>query len=210
MRLALITLLFGTIVIADASSVSKNMNVTPQNVAPLPRLLRVLRTAKTEEDNEERAIGFAMIDNIFESISVQMALKNKETGVDKAFQLLKLDEVGENLFQNPQFTNWEKYVKMVKGKDADNAILSSLHYRYGDDGVSKLLANAEKKPATKELATKLEAKRLNDWIRDYRFYTPDKVFENLKLNKATDNMFDSPQLATFSKFVDMWNPRNSR
>ncbi|POM62673.1 Avirulence protein (Avh) [Phytophthora palmivora] len=180
----------------DAISVSTNVKIT--NAVNLPHSLmadqkvpvkRLLRTAKrTDEDDEERAFNAAKIDDAFIS--------------------LKLDKVSGNLFENPNWKKWTEQVAKASSNDVDDSILSSLTRRYKVDGVTTLLASAKNTPATSELAAKLEALRLKQWLN--AGFEPGRVFGMLKLDVSRAKMFDSPQLEALTKYVALFNSKHLR
>ncbi|OWZ12206.1 Avirulence (Avh) protein [Phytophthora megakarya] len=82
----------------------------------------------------------------------------------------------------------------------DKVILGTLSSHYQDDVLSQMLIAAKKKPETKEMATTLQIEQLQTWLSKK---TPaDDVFALLQLNKADDKLFDSPQFALWSKYLD--------
>lgn len=66
-----------------------------------------------------------------ETALLNMWRGEKQLSEDAGFKLLKLDEEGDKLFQNPLVNTWASYVKML-GTGSDKSIFLTLKARYGE------------------------------------------------------------------------------
>ncbi|KAG3126556.1 hypothetical protein PI126_g22267 [Phytophthora idaei] len=81
--------------------------------------------------------------------------KDKDT--DAVFLKLKLNTAGENIFANPKFLVWAKYVKNYNTKhdDMTTSMLPTLINQYGQSRLARMLEEAKQVGTTKDIATKL-------------------------------------------------------
>ncbi|POM63598.1 Secreted RxLR effector peptide protein [Phytophthora palmivora] len=129
------------------------------------------------------------------------------TKADDVFNALDLKLAGDKLFENSHWKPFTEYVTKLDSSDADNAIVTALMRIYDNVGLSKLLAAAKKVPATEAEALKWEGVRLKFWLKNN--VSPDEIFKVLQLNKAADDLFDSPQFVTWVNYLKMFNEKNS-
>ncbi|KAG2765408.1 hypothetical protein PC129_g7209 [Phytophthora cactorum] len=234
MRVHYIALLVGVLAAtACADLLRTDSKITTPLVARSPTFdrdgvasKRGLRAHKPSVDNEERGIfdtvddfvknllkektGWAPIDNLIENVSLNPKIKEmlqKNTPVDDAFIALEVDKATGNLLDSQQWKDWAVFIIKRNKKDPDESLASALSIKFGLDGASKILATAAKDPKTKEIATKLEEVQLKRWL-DYGF-KPDQIFNSLNLNEKVDNIFESPQFATWVSFLTAYNKKNT-
>ncbi|RAW25522.1 hypothetical protein PC110_g18063 [Phytophthora cactorum] len=60
------------------------------------------------------------------------------------FNLLKLSEVGDELFDSPMFRTWISYVTNLNDKNSDELMFSVIKKHYDDDILDKLFVEAKK------------------------------------------------------------------
>ncbi|KAG6964139.1 hypothetical protein JG688_00007832 [Phytophthora aleatoria] len=173
---------------------------------------RFLRTHKTNVDeDEERVFGFKLgfIDDIIENMSLSPQFKemlNKRTSADKAYKAFKVDKVTDDLLASAQWKEWALYISKLNKNDPEESLAAAMTVAYGGDGFAKIVAKAAKDPNTKELAAKLEAGQLSRWSG--LDSSPDAIFKVLKLQEKTDNIFDSPQFATWTSYLKAYNQKH--
>jgi uncharacterized protein with PhoU and TrkA domain len=131
-------------------------------------------------------------------------VKGKSANV--AFSMLKLDKAGDNLLSNPQFKAWVSYVASINAKHPKTAVVSTLVGRYGDEAVAKMLDAAKKVEGTSEMATKLQAAQMREWLRSGK--SADDVFELLKLDDGLETLLTNPSLNILASYVNRFNQQN--
>ncbi|KAL3663744.1 hypothetical protein V7S43_011159 [Phytophthora oleae] len=211
------------LVLLAAAIVSATDAVTAQALPEEQNLSRFLRThkaTKATQDNSEERVSFAgiefklgFIDDILEQMHLSSTFKEllaKRGNAEKAYKAFKVDEVVDDVFQSSQWKEWAEYVKYVavrNKENADEALAAAMSVAYKPDGLSKMLATAAKNPDTIKIATTLENAQQSRWIRGG--FTPNAIFKTLKLDKA-DDIFDSPQFATWTNFLKTYNIENPK
>lgn len=82
------------------------------------------------------------------------------------FTLLKLNKAGDNLFDSPLLTMWQKYIAFFREKNPSQRVneLSILRKHFNDANLSKMLLDAEKVPSTKAYASDLLDDLLIRWM----------------------------------------------
>ncbi|KAG3238655.1 hypothetical protein PI124_g16383 [Phytophthora idaei] len=146
--------------------------------------------------------SYTAFTNIFSDQKLKELLKSG-TKVDDALKLLKLDEVGDDIFMHSDWNTWTKYMAMLNKDNTDEAITAALTRRFGSEKLAEMLAAAQKVPSTKELATKLESAQLKRWMNTGG--TPEYIFKILKLDNGADNLFDSAALTSWTNFLKPFN-----
>ncbi|KAG3140905.1 hypothetical protein PC128_g25089 [Phytophthora cactorum] len=202
-----------------ASPTTESINSAHKfSVAPRPLAVdqtdvgRFLRAHKTNVDeDEERVFGFKLgfIDDIIENMSLSPQFKemlNKRTSADKAYKAFKVDKVTDDLLASAQWKEWALYTSKLNKNDPEESLAAAMTVAYGGDGFAKIVAKAAKDPNTKELAAKLEAAQLSRWSG--LDSSPDAIFKVLKLQEKTDNIFDSPQYATWTSYLKAYNQKH--
>ncbi|KAH7464960.1 RxLR effector protein PSR2 [Phytophthora ramorum] len=210
-----------------ATSVSttsgRSLSTDPRDT-PVQRFLRKHEAVKTDESAEDEERGFstgiAFLDNIIHNAgtlwddiaqSHQLdSMLSARTNSNDAYKLLNVDKVTDNLLQSKEWKAWSTYVAMLDKSNADEAMVTSMVFQLKPDMLSKVLAEAAKNPSTKDIATRLESAQVKWWVS--LSGTPDDIFKTLKLNIARSDIFESPELATFTKYLDAFNkkPRNEQ
>ncbi|KAE9086911.1 hypothetical protein PF007_g20583 [Phytophthora fragariae] len=133
---------------------------------------------------------------------VQLAnwLASKQT-VDDVFKLLKLDDEGAKLFQNPVSSTWVSYATKLDEKNPDALMFSVLKARYDDDALATIFTVAKETRGAQSIAARQESILFTKWISDGK--TADDAFKLLKLNPKTDNFLKSPALDSWISYVKM-------
>ncbi|POM61848.1 Secreted RxLR effector peptide protein [Phytophthora palmivora] len=142
-----------------------------------------------------------------EATQIQTWLGSKSTP-DDVFQLLKLDEVGDDLLASPQLNTFTNYMNVFNKENPDKqtSLIAAMTTSYDDGGVVKILEAAKKIPSTEKIAMNLEAAQFHHWLSTDK--GPDKVFKALGLDKAGENLLSSPQFTKFTKYTDDFHAKH--
>ncbi|KAL4145923.1 hypothetical protein PRNP1_011796 [Phytophthora ramorum] len=120
---------------------------------------------------------------------------------DDVFDLLKLNDKGEKLFESPVAATWISYVTKLNTQNSDEVIFSSLKKLFDDEALAKMIAGAKTSASIAATAKKLEQVQLNKWMSEGK--TVDDIFALLKLNKDGEKLLQSPMLRTWISYVDL-------
>ncbi|KAL4166329.1 hypothetical protein KRP22_013592 [Phytophthora ramorum] len=120
---------------------------------------------------------------------------------DDVFDLLKLNDKGEKLFESPVAATWISYMTKLNTQNSDEVIFSSLKKLFDDEALAKMIAGAKNSASTTATATKLEQVQLNKWMSEGK--TADDIFALLKLNNEEGKLLQSPMLRTWISYVDL-------
>ncbi|KAE9338124.1 hypothetical protein PR003_g11662 [Phytophthora rubi] len=141
----------------------------------------------------------------------QMSLwKSSGKSADDVFGLLGLKNAGGKLFDNPEFATWIKYVDDLSegnSKKASLMMTSTLATQYSDKAILKMVAAAKKVPATKSVATRLEAAQIENWLSTNK--SPADTFKLFGL-RADDSLLANPTLNSWVKYLDDFNTKNPK
>ncbi|KAG1694186.1 hypothetical protein DVH05_021842 [Phytophthora capsici] len=120
----------------------------------------------------------------------------------QVFQLLKLDEAGTDLFTQPQIVTWAKYFedfhKVKPNKEA--TLFTFLQPRYTEATLAHMLIAAEKVPATKSIATRVQAELTSLWLTNK--VEPADVFKLLQLDEIGMPLLKDPVFNAWVKYTD--------
>ncbi|EGZ17294.1 hypothetical protein PHYSODRAFT_497933, partial [Phytophthora sojae] len=131
-----------------------------------------------------------------ETALLNMWRGEKQLSEDAGFKLLKLDEEGDKLFQNPLVNTWASYVKML-GTGSDKSIFLTLKARYGEGDLAQMLL--KKSESTGPLAARLEYAQRNSWITEGK--TADDIFKLLNVQKQNEKLLESPLYHSWTSYV---------
>ncbi|OWY96775.1 RxLR effector protein [Phytophthora megakarya] len=146
--------------------------------------------------NEERTQGFTNLKSIVEQTTLKHAIS--------AFEALNLRNV-KNLFKDPEFRVWLKYVDDLNNKTPDKASAASvLVKQYGDARFSKMLLVAMKDRKTEALARTLQDQLFKRWKNQN--ISPLQVFTFLNLGRG--DIISNPLLTSWLKYMDEFMVRN--
>ncbi|KAJ8508100.1 hypothetical protein ON010_g18904 [Phytophthora cinnamomi] len=124
--------------------------------------------------------------------------------------MLKLDQAGDTLLQNPLFFAWMKYTddfNEMYPKMRVPAITTLKTYKqYTNELLAKMVLEAEKSPSAASIAKQLQAELLENWLKSKK--SPSGVFRLLGLNKVGDKAFESPVLEMWLKYVTFFKDTN--
>ncbi|OWZ09237.1 RxLR effector protein [Phytophthora megakarya] len=120
----------------------------------------------------------------------------EQKSVDDIFNLLKLDETGENVFKSPLLSSWVNYANKFQ-KNPDEIMFSTLKTHFDDETLAKMLVVA--KEDSSNIATKLEKVEFDQWLNSGK--TSDDVFKLLSLNDDTGNLLKNPIFKTWVSYV---------
>ncbi|KAK1942454.1 hypothetical protein P3T76_005953 [Phytophthora citrophthora] len=165
------------------------------------RLASMLVAAKQAKDTKRAATHLGYVQ---EDI---WAAQGKSA--DDVFNLLKLDEAGENLLKRPELSVWISHTNRLKwktyetklGDDPYDLLLAKLKQHYDDTGLANLLAQTKNDPATKRIAEKLETLQLENWLKEKKSMMD--AFKILKLNEEGSMVLKSPVLSTWKAYAKM-------
>ncbi|KAF1787476.1 hypothetical protein GQ600_7628 [Phytophthora cactorum] len=125
---------------------------------------------------------------------------------DDIFNLLKLSEVGDKLFESPMLLTWRAYVANLDPKKTDELIFSVMKKYYDGDILEKMFADAKKRSAT----TRSMASNLEEEMWRSQGKTADNLFKFLKLDEKGDDLFESPVLGTWVSYINRLNTYEKR
>uniref|UniRef100_H3GFB8 RxLR effector PexRD54 WY domain-containing protein n=1 Tax=Phytophthora ramorum TaxID=164328 RepID=H3GFB8_PHYRM len=120
---------------------------------------------------------------------------------DDVFDLLKLNDKGEKLFESPVAATWISYVTKLNTQNSDEVIFSSLKKLFDDEALAKMIAGAKDSASTAATATKLEQVQLNKWMVEGK--TVDDIFALLKLNNEEGKLLQNTMLTTWMSYVNL-------
>ncbi|GMF55043.1 unnamed protein product [Phytophthora fragariaefolia] len=138
---------------------------------------------------------------------IQRYLAEKESP-DEVFWLLGLENEAENVFKNPLFSSWMNYLNVFNKQNPKKQVFwyRSLERHIGYYHLERMIDQAMRNPSTEKIARIAQDKRLKVWLR--RGYSPKKAFTLLYLEKTGDGLFDSPNFAFWTKYVNDYNRRS--
>ncbi|OWY99174.1 Avirulence (Avh) protein, partial [Phytophthora megakarya] len=118
----------------------------------------------------------------------------------------------KNIFDNPVFLRWAKYVDDLneKNKNKDpKSMLPMLKSQYGDDNLAVMLEAAVKMQVkdTADIVKKLQTEQMNLWKTTG--VTTDQLFKTYKLDVFEDgvtNVLANPGVSVWVKYADEFNP----
>nr|QMU24872.1 PaRXLR48 [Phytophthora agathidicida] len=211
MRVHYIALAIATLVAsADATSMGAKTEIATPEFSVNQRYLRSHKTATTNGDDEERGLfGWQLLDDAIENMMLSSKIKEllkKRPTADKAYEALNVKSVNTNLFESQQWNDWATYVRKANPKDPDESIAAGMSVVYGVDRFSDMLAAASKDTKTVEIATKLENAQVNRWI--VGGWGPENIFKTLNLDKNVDDIFNSPQYATWTRYLKAYTTKH--
>ncbi|OWZ17164.1 Avirulence (Avh) protein [Phytophthora megakarya] len=185
------------------------------------RFLRIHDGTEARKNDEERMFSAQSIpgvsyitqavNNRVMNSKLAAALKREED-VDNVFSMLKLNVPGQNIFENPVFLKWAKYVDDLNGQTKNKdpkSMLPMLKSQYGDDNLAVMLEAAVKVQVkdTADVAKKLQTEQMNLWKTEG--LTTDQLFKIYKLNVFEDgvtNILANPGVSVWVKYADEFNP----
>ncbi|EGZ15113.1 hypothetical protein PHYSODRAFT_286251 [Phytophthora sojae] len=198
-----------------ASAATESKMATPdfraagRSIATDQRPQRLLRSHKTiekaDDEKEERVFSIKFLDDFLENNQLKGWLKDSVSARD-AIKLTKLDDAGANLFTSTQWKTFSTYVTMADKSNADQEMATALMGHYGPDKLVDKLAAAAKVPETKEIATKLDDGLIKFWKG--LDTEPNNLFTILKLENKADDLFDSPAIDTWVKYLKVYNEKH--
>ncbi|KAG2761466.1 hypothetical protein Pcac1_g26647 [Phytophthora cactorum] len=172
---------------------------------PYELLFLAIKKNGFDEVNLAKMIGAAKQDIHTGSIAAKMEdlqfqkwSKDGKSSED-LFKFLGLNKEGDKLFDSPAWSIWASYLNRQE-LNPELAMFSILRTRFGDEGLTKMVARAKEMEGTKEVAEKLQ---LEIWRVSGQ--TSDEIFNLLKLNKKGDKILESPALRTWVAYVQRLN-----
>ncbi|KAG6611034.1 Avirulence (Avh) protein [Phytophthora cinnamomi] len=125
---------------------------------------------------------------------------------DDVFKLYLLNIAGDDLLLSPRLAEWSNYVKVFNQQNSkhQSSLLTVMTKSFGDGGVVQILEAAKKVSSTASTAKRLESEQIQRWL----LMSTDDVFKLLKLDKAGEKMFGSPQLNVWGKYMSAFNTEN--
>ncbi|OWZ04672.1 Avirulence (Avh) protein [Phytophthora megakarya] len=186
------------------------------------RFLRIHKVTETNKNDEERGInpqsipGSSVVskllkNNEMDDVTQKLAVAlQKDDDVDDVFAMLKLNVPDKNVFDDPVFLHWAKYVddfNQKKGNKDSKSMLPMLKTQYGDDNLAIMLEAAAKVEITSDVAKKLQREQMNLWKA--KGVTTDELFKTYKLDVFEDgvtNVLANPGVNVWVKYADEFNP----
>ncbi|EEY67117.1 secreted RxLR effector peptide protein, putative [Phytophthora infestans T30-4] len=134
------------------------------------------------------------------------AMRFQGKTADEAFTLLKLDQAGDKLLENKQFSVWVSYMTKINKKHPKTAIVTALTARSSDERLATMLEAARKVDATSGIATKLQVAHMKVWLREKT--SMDAVLKFLTLDKGVDSLLTNPSFTALETYVRLFNKQN--
>ncbi|KAG7384326.1 hypothetical protein PHYPSEUDO_002791 [Phytophthora pseudosyringae] len=183
---------------------------------------RFLRVDETS-DNEERAIPHVPSVALFTDWVKAMGLKVTDSArarywlwrkqsAEDVFKQLKLDGGLDKLLTSRKVNTWATYVALLNRKNPDKKVTMAgiLTANYGDLALSRALElalNARVK-SQRSIAARLALQQRQGWQAAGK--SADDIFVLLKLDKAGDDLFVTPQLNSWYNYVRMVKKGDAR
>ncbi|KAH7469367.1 hypothetical protein KRP22_004614 [Phytophthora ramorum] len=140
-----------------------------------------------------------------ESLQAQQLKSWTEAGlsVDDVFRRLNLNTGLDDILTNPLFLTFNKYLVDFNtwNPGKSTTMVETLARSYGDIPVAKMLEAATKVDDTKAMATRLQGQQRDVW-KDMGLNVDDVYSQVLRLDSTTGNLFENPNFAVWTKFVD--------
>jgi hypothetical protein len=117
---------------------------------------------------------------------IQYWLTNKEQP-DELFGLLALDDALDDIFADPLFKIWSKYLNAYNAKypSTKTYMIDMFRASYGDEALVDMLIAAKQVASTKRIATSMETSLLNKWVLAKK--SPDEVSTILTAGTVADD-----------------------
>ncbi|UIZ28719.1 hypothetical protein KXD40_009425 [Peronospora effusa] len=132
--------------------------------------------------------------------------------VGNVFDLLKLQDKGEEMLGTKDWDAWVAYVTFLEEqkqptdqREIATVIYAVLKNRFSSKGLAKLVATAKTVESTKEIARKWKR---SEWRIAQR--TPDDIFNLLKLKEKGNAVFESPDFENWALYVIELNRARNR
>ncbi|EGZ15106.1 hypothetical protein PHYSODRAFT_286249 [Phytophthora sojae] len=145
-------------------------------------------------------------------VQAEQTLRWLNTGKspESIFTLLKFNSAKQKdtLLENPLFVSWLKYTDDFNERyprREDLAVTSMLEH-FSSDTLAKMVVDGSKSPSIQSIAKRLDTEMFLAWNK--KGDAPGTVFTLLKLNKAGDNLFDSPLLTMWQKYIAFFREKN--
>ncbi|GMF38391.1 unnamed protein product [Phytophthora fragariaefolia] len=121
---------------------------------------------------------------------------------DDVFALLKLDEVGVQLFKQPQVNTWVKYMDDFKkaNPDVETTLFTDLSGRFTEQTLVHMLIAAKKVPSTESVAVRIQAEQSKYWLSVGK--PPADVFTLLRLHYEGVSLFSNPLFTAWIQYTD--------
>ncbi|ETP31863.1 hypothetical protein F442_19337, partial [Phytophthora nicotianae P10297] len=135
-------------------------------------------------------------------------LQNGKTPED-LFTLLRLDKADGSLLENPIFDAWIKYADDFREMYPKISLdpIATIDDYYSIPKVATMIVEATVSPSTSKIAYRLNTEQYRDWLN--RFH-PAEVFMKLELDRAGKNLFRSPLLVTWLKYVSFYSKKRGK
>ncbi|OWZ24711.1 Avirulence (Avh) protein [Phytophthora megakarya] len=209
--LAIIVVLGGTnatVLPADSKLSDTSLSSSIRFYASNQLYINLHRNLRTEPaTKEERGVADTVIKKAATVVKPSLV---KGNAAEKANLQFRLIQAGDDLFDNPKFLKWIKYVDDFSANNPKEAVttIPILTARYGDEGLLKMLGTAQANPNTKEVATKLLGQQAQHWAVNGK--TPDEVFMLFNMNIAGDKVFENAQWGNWVNYVKTYNTNNPK
>ncbi|RQM11256.1 hypothetical protein DD237_008606 [Peronospora effusa] len=139
-------------------------------------------------------------------IQVRMWYNQTEKSVEWVFTILRLDEIGERLFDSPLFLQWVTLIKVRHRNNPEavtDVIWSTLAAHYGEEGaLADILVTGTKISHMAKLAVnllKIQFRRWHDTGKSVEW-----LFTVLKLKEIEEELFESPRLFMWLVYAEKY------
>ncbi|KAL3663728.1 hypothetical protein V7S43_011143 [Phytophthora oleae] len=214
MRFSFLVLLLAIFLLVNGSAASQPTD-SKASTSQSHAQLRFLRDGNSLRD-EERALPPPPKVSLFADWVKAMGLKIsdrvrarywlwRKQSAEDVFKQLKLDGGLEKLLSSRKFNTWASFVNIYNKKNPNAKVTMAviLSKNYGDLELAKTLevAMGSMVKTERKMATTLSLQQRAGWQAAGK--SADDVFVLLKLDKAGDDLFTTPQLNSWYKYVSM-------
>ncbi|KAG3237793.1 hypothetical protein PI124_g17234 [Phytophthora idaei] len=189
--------------VKDFKEISNNDNVNPISTL----------AAKYQDEALYKLIAQAERNAEMENLASYLQVEQTRHWIDKKknpseiFHLFQLDKMQsrKDIFSNPEFTAWVKYVDDLNTKYPDQPVsmTPTLPKYFAEGGLLQLMWAARKWRGTKSTASSVEDDVLPFWVNSRK--TPDEALVDLRLDKFSS--LDNPMWSTWTKYMGNYNER---
>ncbi|EGZ15124.1 hypothetical protein PHYSODRAFT_333395 [Phytophthora sojae] len=137
---------------------------------------------------------------ITDSVHARYWLWRKQS-TDDIFKKLKLDGGLDAMFSSPKLKTLSTYVDLVNKKNPDKKVSMAgiISKSYGDLALANKIEYVLNYPSQKRMAARLSLQQRENWKAEGK--TAEQDFTMMKLDKAGDDLFQTPQLNSWFKYV---------
>ncbi|OWY99973.1 Avirulence (Avh) protein [Phytophthora megakarya] len=156
-------------------------------------LLKLLKIAKMNPSFEKLAAKLEA-----QQIQYWIAIRKDP---DAVFDVLRIEMGFSNLFGQPVFAVWAKYVDDLNAKYTNKpaSMIPTLKKHFSDYNLFRLTEAAKDVERTKGLATKVQTEWLQTWLQNRK--SPDKALNDLRVEIGVDTIQRNPLFNIWTTYM---------